>query len=557
MSASRSTVVVIQSRLSSTRLPAKALLPLAGRPTVVLCAQRAANTGLPVLVATSNDPSDEAIAVALSAAGVPCFRGSHDDVLSRFVEATRALPDDATLVRLTADNVFPDGAFIEELLREFQRRKLVYLGMNSPEDGLPYGLRAEVFTASILRLAHRAATAGADREHVTPWIRRQRQAQTYLRQVVAPHWSRLRCTLDHFDDYQQLLRVFRDVADPVAEPWETLVARLTDADPLRDAPRCPFRSSAEGSVHSTLTLGTVQLGMPYGIANRSGMPNDAETSRLLNEAVELGVTTLDTARSYGSSEARIGRLLRSSLRERIAVVTKLDLIDRILPADASPALVRCAVDASVLTSAHALRTSRIDTLLLHRWSHRHAFGGAAWQRLVELKREGMISRLGASVYDAEEAVAALADPDVDHLQCPVNLMDQRWRSTEFLSAVHARPDVVVHARSVLLQGMLTLPSAQWVPVPGVDADRLCTTLDHAVSELGRADRIDLCMAYVRALPWVTSLVIGVERSEQLMQNLSLMQRPVLAPDELRWIESKLPDLPVAFLNPSRWGANNA
>src|SRR2546427_796896 len=140
MSASHPTLVVIQSRLASTRLPAKALLPLAGRPTVVLCAQRAANSGLPVVIATSDEPTDDAIAAESARAGIACLRGSHDDVLKRFADATQELPDDATIVRLTADNVFPNGAFVEALLGEFHRRRLTYLGTGSPQDGLPYGM---------------------------------------------------------------------------------------------------------------------------------------------------------------------------------------------------------------------------------------------------------------------------------------------------------------------------------------------------------------------------------------------------------------------------------
>jgi spore coat polysaccharide biosynthesis protein SpsF len=556
MSASRPTLVVIQSRLASTRLPAKALLPLAGRPTVVLCALRAANSGLPVVIATSDEPADDAIAVESARAGIACFRGSHHDVLKRFGGATQALPDDATIVRLTADNVFPDGAFVEALLGEFHRRRLAYLGTGSPQDGLPYGMSAEVFTTSALRRAQREAVDAADREHVTPWIRRQASNGLHVHHDAPPHWSRLRCTLDSFDDYERLLRVFDGVVDPVEIPWQMLVERLTAASPQRDAARCPFRTGPDGRVHSALTLGTVQLGVPYGIANRAGMPDDMEVDRLLREAVEAGITALDTARAYGQAESRIGRLLPAGLHDRIELVTKLDVLDRLLPTGADAMVVRSTVDASVFASAHALRRQRIDTLLLHRWAHRHGFGGAAWERLLELKRDGVITRLGASVSDAAEAVAALADPDVGHLQCPVNLLDSRWRSAEFLAAVRARPDVVVHARSVLLQGMLTLPASQWVRVPGVDAGELCATLDRAVSALGRLDRVDLCMAYVRALPWVTSLVVGMESVEQLTRNLALMQRPPLHVDEVRRLSDSLPPLPESLLNPARWGTSN-
>src|SRR6267378_5723685 len=99
-------LVVVQARMSSSRLPGKSLLPVGGHPVAVLCAKRAANKGHRVVVAISNDARDDPLARALDAAGVALVRGSLDDVLARFVEATRHLPKDALVVRLTADNVF-------------------------------------------------------------------------------------------------------------------------------------------------------------------------------------------------------------------------------------------------------------------------------------------------------------------------------------------------------------------------------------------------------------------------------------------------------------------
>jgi len=557
MSNSRQLLVVIQSRLSSTRLPAKALLPLGGRPAVVLCAQRASNLGLPVVVAITDETADDAIATELALAGVACFRGSEVDVLQRFERATHDLPEHATVVRLTADNVLPDGAFLRALLDEFEERGLRYLGTDSPRDGLPYGLSAEVFRVSALRQADRWATDPADREHVTPWIRRQTSTGIHMSSGAPTYWARLRCTLDTFEDYERLLGAFQGIADPVAVSWRTLVERLADASALRHAPRCPFRIGVDGRAHSTLTLGTVQIGAPYGIANRTGVPSDAEVALLLRDAVDAGITSLDTARAYGQAENRIGRLLSVGGRDRIRLITKLGVLDRSLAPGTDLQSVRAAVDASVLGSAYALRTRRIDTLLLHRWSHRTAFGGAIWQRLLELRRDGVVGRLGASVSDATEATQALADPDVEHLQCPVNLLDARWRSASFLATAQARPEVVVHARSVLLQGLLTLPAEQWIRVPGVDAATLCATLDHWVTVCDRIDRVDLCMAYVRALPWVTSLVVGVESVEQLRGNLSLMQRPPLSEEQIARIDASLPLLPEQLVNPARWEVAHA
>src|SRR6187200_14786 len=104
--------VVLQSRLSSTRLPGKAMLTVAGRPMVVLAAQRAATTGAEVVVATSDRPEDDLIAETVAAAGISVARGPLDDPLRRFTIAVTDLDDQDVVVRLTADNVVPDGSLV-------------------------------------------------------------------------------------------------------------------------------------------------------------------------------------------------------------------------------------------------------------------------------------------------------------------------------------------------------------------------------------------------------------------------------------------------------------
>jgi spore coat polysaccharide biosynthesis protein SpsF len=104
--------------------------------------------------------------------------------------------------------------------------------------------------------------------------------------------------------------------------------------------------------------------------------------------------------------------------------------------------------------------------------------------------------------------------------------------------------------------MLTLPASRWIRAPGVDSRQLCATLDELVAALGRADRVDLCMAYVAALPWVTSIVVGVESVEQLRGNLARVQAPVLTPKEIAIVAESIPELPEAFLNPALWRASS-
>ena len=91
------TVIIMQARSNSSRLPGKAMLPVSGYPSAVLAALRANNLGLETLVATSSEPSDDALADALGKHGICAVRGPSEDVLARYALAATELPEDLTL----------------------------------------------------------------------------------------------------------------------------------------------------------------------------------------------------------------------------------------------------------------------------------------------------------------------------------------------------------------------------------------------------------------------------------------------------------------------------
>jgi spore coat polysaccharide biosynthesis protein SpsF (cytidylyltransferase family)/aryl-alcohol dehydrogenase-like predicted oxidoreductase len=543
--------VVIQARMLSQRLPGKAVLPVAGYPAVALCALRAANRGLDVVVATGEDPSNNPIVESLASQGIAWCRGPDADVLARYVRATGDLPPEALVVRLTADNLFPDGDFLDRLLQAFQSRGLDYLGCHSPLDGLPYGLSAEVFSVAALRESHEAEDSARGREHVTPWLRRQYGGGVWeaRKDLLLPDYSHLRCTFDTIEDYLRLRQVFENVADPVGISWRDLVQRLAGL-PGSPTSRVPYKVIG-GEIHGSLTLGTAQLGMAYGAANLTGPPTFEEAVRMVREAVAHGITSIDTARAYGDGENRLGQILDQGLRRQVTVITKLDPLDG-LSARASEKMAICSTDASVYRSCRELNTRRLEVLLLHRWEQRHQHGEAIWRRLLDLREEGVIGELGASVYEPEQAIQALEDEDVKYLQIPFNVLDWRWRSSRFQQKRAARLEVVVHGRSALLQGLLVAGPFRWPSVQGVNPDQWLKKLDYLVAQLGRESRADLCLAYVRGQPWLTSIVVGMETLAQLYDNIRMFQKPALTAEECRVAETLLAGAPEGLLNPRTW-----
>jgi spore coat polysaccharide biosynthesis protein SpsF len=544
------TVVIMQARTTSTRLPGKALLEVAGYPSAVLAALRGGNCGHEVLVATSSDSSDDVLTEGLHAYGIRVFRGPLDDVLSRYYLATKELPEDCAVIRLTGDNVVPDGSLVQELAAAFAASGLEYLRGNSPPSQLPYGLGGEAFSAAALRKAHAAATSSSDREHVGPWMSRNCRAGIFVpSSLCGADYSHLRCTLDDEEDYQRILRLFEGVVDPLRIGWQELMGKLASlpGEPLFHV---PYRIAGD-HMQSELALGTVQLGMEYGIVNRTGKPSKPVAIAMVRCAIAHGVTALDTARSYGEAEQVLGEALAGAWRSRVEVVTKLDPLPG-LAADADKAAVCAAVEESVQRSCEALGTKQLDSLLLHRWYHHQAWGGAAWRRLLELRDKGTVARLGASVYEPAEALEALRDPAIQHLQIPMNVLDGRWKASGVDAAIADRPDVVVHGRSAFLQGILVHTAECWPEIGNYDAMLAVQQLRTLARRLERESVADLCLAYVRSQPWIMSVVVGCETMSQLEENLRLFQLPKLTLEQCDELEHALPLAPEVLLNPSKW-----
>lgn len=526
--------VVLQARTNSSRLPAKVLLPLGGLPLIVLAARRVASPAHELVVATSLEESDDRLAAVLADAGLSVVRGSLDDVLSRFVEAVADLSDDDVVVRLTGDNPVPDHHVVEALVEEFLAADLDYLKLS---DELPYGLAAAAFSVGALRRAHVATDDPADREHVTSWLRRELRSGASTQRFGIPEGSAARCTVDTLEEYLAMAAAVARVDDPVVVPVRELVALLED--PVM---RAVAAEPAERADLARMSLGGAQLGLAYGRLNTSGKPDHARAVELVRRAVALGVTTFDTARAYGDSEAVLGDALAST--PSVRVVTKVSPLGPDAPAE--------AVDASVLRSLHELRRRSLDTVLLHRASDITADGGRRWERLRALAEEGLVRRLGASVQSPAELELALATPGIEVVQLPYHALDRRW--DRWLRAA-TPPAVEVHVRSVFLQGLLVAPdTARWPEVDGVDAAALLRALDGLVERFGRAGRADLCVAFVQANPAVHRLVLGVDTPDHLLANADLLARAPLDAEQVAEVEDTFGDLPEGLLNPALWGS---
>ncbi len=532
-------VAILQARTNSARLPGKVLLPINGLPLAVLAARRAANTGRSVIVATSEEFSDDALANVLAQHGIACFRGSLDNALDRLVKAVCGYPDEALVFRLTGDNVFPDGNLLDEIEKDFISRDLKYICCNGERSGLPYGMSVELTYVKFLREASRFANNSYDQEHVTPYIRRK-FGDAFFERYKELGKGHFRCTVDCLDDYLGIQRLFSTVTDAVGISSLELVKRLENG--LYQ----PFTSQPA----SKLVIGTAQLGLHYGIANESGAPSAATAERMLKVAIGAGASYIDTARDYGNSEAVIGSALASGWGGRARIITKLSALSD-YNHDTDSNTIEAAVRESIYRSCLALRSQTLDVLMLHRASHVENWGGAVWSQILRLKAEGFIGALGVSVQSPEELEKILDLSEVLYIQLPYNILDWRWdRVVPKIEEKKRERGIVIHARSALLQGLLVSQNLDhWRKAHVKDAENHINWLSAQAQGLGLAG---LCLKYVSAISWIDGVVVGMESIEQVLQNARLLGEPPLSQYQVSDILETRPFLEERSLNPALW-----
>lgn len=202
------TLIIVQARMTSTRLPGKVLLPLAGEPMLTRLIERLRRVRRAdgIVVATTTNATDDPIAALCAQLGVPCHRGSEHDVLSRYADAARVHGADV-VVRITSDCPLIDPALIDQTIAAFDEGGSDYVSNMLPPTW-PYGMAVEVFSAAALAQAHAEATQAAEREHVTPFLYWHPERYR-LRNVASPvDLSQHRWTVDTPEDFELVGRLF-------------------------------------------------------------------------------------------------------------------------------------------------------------------------------------------------------------------------------------------------------------------------------------------------------------------------------------------------------------
>ncbi|MFY8106135.1 MAG: aldo/keto reductase [Elstera sp.] len=297
-----------------------------------------------------------------------------------------------------------------------------------------------------------------------------------------------------------------------------------------------------GPTVGRLGLGTVALGLPYGVGPEAVLPPEPEALATLHAARVSGVDFFDTAPAYGDAERRTGLALGEDTGAVIA--TKI-----LLPKDISDVELPAFVQTSVSTSLSRLKRAKLDMLKIHNATAANMQNPALLAALRSEVDAGRVKALGASVYGPEDAAAVIATPGFKSVQIAFSVLDQRCRSI-FAQAEAAGVGLVV--RSALLKGALS-PRAHFLPpalAPLAEAADRVRMLAGCTWEALPT----LALRYVLSIGAPVSVVLtGAQSQAELNDALTALALGPLPLDLMQKLDRcGLTD--DALLNPARWPA---
>lgn len=286
-----------------------------------------------------------------------------------------------------------------------------------------------------------------------------------------------------------------------------------------------------------IILGTVQLGLKYGVNNVGGMPSLSEAFRILNTAYDSKIETLDTAEAYGSSQEVIGKFHQKHPNKQFHVITKISPLEPLLPEE---------ITNRVHENCKKLNSDHLYCYMFHNYQH-FIQNKTGYREMVNVKKTGLVKKIGISLYTNEEIEDVITHyPEFDIIQVPFNLMDNARKRESVLLRAKQR-GVEIHTRSVFLQGLF-FKSTNELPLKLKPLSKYISSIQKIKREMTTEE---IALRYALQKPYIDNVLIGVDNARQLEENISMAKKDARVPhSEIDAIDVK----EVELLNPSNWNS---
>ena len=300
-----------------------------------------------------------------------------------------------------------------------------------------------------------------------------------------------------------------------------------------------------GQVLSVFQLGTVQLGMDYGLGDNTKKPQKEFAFSVLDKAMEMGVNTLDTANNYGDSEAVIGEWLTKIPKEkRPLIITKIGPFDH-----SSPEALRTDILAQTEKCLKTLKIEQIDILMVHSLGDYEKDPEIVRNTFLEMKKKGIIRYMALSAYSYND-YGVIARSGFDAVQIPINVFDRTQIENGGIQSI-ADSGMTIFARSVFLQGLVFLTAETLDPRMSFCKPYL-ERFHELCREFGMSPAV-LAASFVLSLPGVTSLVLGCQTPTQVEQNAEMIDKAErLSDEQMEKLREAFINIDPRVINPQKW-----
>ena len=284
-----------------------------------------------------------------------------------------------------------------------------------------------------------------------------------------------------------------------------------------------------------LILGTVQMGLDYGINNSYGKISTEESHQILFKAYSSGITTLDTAEAYGNAHQVIGFFHNNHPDYKFNIISKV------------PYNIEAnSIEIKVKEYLEDLEVSCLEVLMFHSFDS-FINNRKAIDVLVDLKLKGYVNHVGVSVYTNEQLEYLLNEEEISVVQLPFNLLDNFTIRGNLIKQLKAKGKII-HTRSAFLQGLFFKNS--------YDQNKIVQKL-HSQLEILRHITLkfdcsmeELALSYCMQQEYINNVIVGVDSINQLEANLKASTYAI-GEESIELINSiKIEDLDL--LNPSLW-----
>ena len=296
---------------------------------------------------------------------------------------------------------------------------------------------------------------------------------------------------------------------------------------------------------SKITLGTVQLSMKYGISNLTESTVKT-THEVLMTAKKKGIISFDTSPQYGKIEKTLGNFFKKQKIKNPTVISKIPPIEFLEKPTFDDVYTK--VKKHITQSLNDLNLEQIPVCLIHNPQNMSNYDGMIVKALELLKEYGHIKKIGCSVYTKKDVEKFLEINKFDVIEIPINLFNTKIVDEKRLNRLKEK-DTSVLGRSVFLQGLFFLDPYN-LPAKVEKAKKYLIELNKIANDYS-IPIPNLALSFVNKQKYISSIIIGVENSQQLSQNIE-WSNSILSEKIEKIILEKFSNVPESINNPLEW-----